>query len=346
MSKNRLALLFSIALTLALAGCRETTYTFPTEKTPPSPHGKLMPPTDKSWQGIQAFSEEVVRATKDEKAPNVIAPAPVFQALLALMKGAEGKTYDAFASVLGVGEEAPFEVIDAQSAWLRDLDQRLGEDGGWAAGIWMIQPYFVSKQFAADVAAGLRVDAVKFGATGPTTINSINAWAKRRSGGRIPGVIESADRNEAFVITTLAWFKPTASGGALREGDSVTWPLKGDLVASITGNWPAGPDGPVSIEGIVLSVTSTRDLSDTLRQGKAAALYSPPLDLRGVSLDFEQDVTLGRVIAVTKLELTNAFWPKDTGNPLELPQEAALTITDTKSGVILVSARLVRSDRS
>jgi serpin B len=150
-----------------------------------------------------------------------LSPYSLDQALVMLLNGAEGETYDTLAKALGVGQTSLDLVNRSRMAALDRLRGLPGPAVTVANSIWMIQPYPVNHQYAADMETFYGATVKKLGSARVNAVRQINAWVNAKTLGRIPRLYERLGSvTEVVLVNTVTldatWKKPFPPSRSLK----------------------------------------------------------------------------------------------------------------------------------
>ncbi|MCW5938653.1 MAG: hypothetical protein KF884_06105 [Fimbriimonadaceae bacterium] len=142
-----------------------------------------------------------------------VSPFSLDQALVMLLNGSEGQTYEILAKALGIGQTSLDHVNRSRMAALDRVRDIPGPAVAIANSIWMIQPYPVNHQYETDMKTFYGATVKKLGTARITALREINEWVKTKTLGRVPRLLESLDPSaEAVLLNTVTldatWAKP------------------------------------------------------------------------------------------------------------------------------------------
>ncbi|MBS1708188.1 MAG: hypothetical protein JSS65_05630 [Armatimonadetes bacterium] len=266
---------------ILLAGCREDTYIFPAASVVDKDAPSLESIDKKRWAEMNAFALATTRAVANDNSGNVaLCPLGLWSAGAVLLNAANGTSFEAASSFLGLKDPSLDDLNAAQRAWHASLpaDGPLKE----GLGVFMIWPVLVAHDFQDEMARDYRADVMKIGSAGDGARNSINAWASRRTGGAIENPVQELSKQTIFTILHVAsfkgkWtqpFKPdfTEPGTFhLRDGSVQTPMMRGEKsVRSLTGDQWVGAAIPFKDDrfAFVAAMPKVGDLDTALASAK------------------------------------------------------------------------------
>jgi serpin B len=166
---------------------------------------------EKAAQGYNAFGFELLART-GKLLPNenvFLSPAGAALALAMVENGAQGATRQQMAKTLRLEDFTPSQINEANAALmdrLSRLDPKIQSriaNGIWSAKEAQIWPEFISvnqNSYHAEVAAA------DFG--DPQTVQQINQWASRQTGGKIKNFLEPPlDSRLRLIVLNAIYFK-------------------------------------------------------------------------------------------------------------------------------------------
>lgn len=356
---------------LLIAGCRDRTYVMPTERYSPESGPKIEQIKPELFAGVNALA---ARLPKDK----VHSPVAAYQTLAVLFNGAEGKTYDALADLLSAKDLERFDVNDAQQAWRMAYCEQNGPVMV-ESGIWMIWPVLVTPQFQKEMAKVYRADVLKLGSAGLGAANAVNAWAKSRSKGSIPTVVDDLDIDDQIITTSLVsvqagWSAESGRDGVilLREGlqageiSGVTvWQVLPadsplimlvaapgertiDLLPLLTGTAEL-KDRNATLVLPAMDRTITTDLAPAIKAAGGRILIDGPNDLRNISIEFDRQGRIDKMWQVIRLSWSAGGLgvpaPKDEetsipADAIRLDGPLQIVIADRKTRSAIIVGRI------
>lgn len=333
-----------LGLTIALAGCRDTTWRRPTEEIPLSPAENLdLYPAkefnraeDNAWVWANALDKQ----QSDSWAWNALGSR---QLLLLLQVGANANTYRVMTRLTGTDLLDTANTNGILRAW---LGQRKPENLNLATSLWTVRPKMLHGDFSNRAAAEFGVDAIKLGGAGITARQGLDDWANKASNGAFPKVDENLQYN--FEIIGLSLMEVTGTTGAWRTakvGDTTIHAadLAGSSLAlaviETAQETPTGTDwrswrravteGTPSETGFGLQTEFRLDLTEAFPELAAQSLRELPNNFRNISLDLDEEAKIDR--------LPVRFRARIPGNPL--PEGAWWVIYDPRFDVIIAVGR-------
>jgi serpin B len=168
-------------------------------------------PTIRVATAINDFGFRLLRALTPAPEGNVIiSPLSVSLGLAMARSGAAGETKSAMARTLAVapfndeelnrGNRALLEVLERADPAVRiEIANAL-----WAQSGFPINPDFLKLSERFYEAA---VDSLDFAQDPQKAADTINAWVNRKTRGKIPTIVHSADRTTRLIITDAVYFK-------------------------------------------------------------------------------------------------------------------------------------------
>jgi serine protease inhibitor len=146
-------------------------------------------------------------STADSRVNAVLSPLSASMALGMTLNGANGTTFDAMRSALGLGSLTREQINEAYRD-LIDLLEGLDPDVRFeiANAIWANRNVPFSDAFVqtVDAAFDARAESTDFG--DPSTLAAINAWVKEHTGGHIDSIVDSLDPALVVLLVNAIYF--------------------------------------------------------------------------------------------------------------------------------------------
>src|SRR5262249_12520793 len=212
--------LFSFAATVPVAGQANQPTTqditkIPTYPAPPSTFFddsyKLAQKSKISAQAANRFGLKLVsELAGQQRDKNVfVSPLGLFVALAMTESGAAGETQASMRQALqvpsGVSEAGLHESV---GAWLKTLQSDKGARVSIANALWSDLCTPVAADFAARSHTVYQAEAKSLDLHQPQAAETLNAWVKQNTHGKIDHIVSPADlKNAAAVITNAAYFR-------------------------------------------------------------------------------------------------------------------------------------------
>jgi serpin B len=197
---------FPLALVFALPGC-DTPVPPPDEPLGRSPVG-LSEVKRELLDASTDFAFRAVRAAKLGQGGknDCLSPFSLDQALVILLNGAEGQSYETLAKGLGIGAHGLDHVNRSRMAVTDQLRSLPGPAVTVANSIWTVQPVPINHQYAADMKAFYGATVQKLGTAGITGVRQVNDWVKAKTRGRIPTLYRSLDPDSVILLVNTMTF--------------------------------------------------------------------------------------------------------------------------------------------
>lgn len=205
------------------------------------------------------FGFELLRAVRaaDPAAPNVVlSPVSVSMALGMALNGAAGATFEEMRAALRFGSLGQEEINAAYRGLLRllaGLDPRV--ELGIANSTWARRGFAFEPSFFQAVRDHFDAEARELDFGLPTAKDTINAWVRAKTRGRIDAIVDEIRRDDILFLINAVYFK---GGWATRFDPARTAPGPFRLEDGRTVTVPLmhGKDVPVSIgavDGVMLA---------------------------------------------------------------------------------------------
>lgn len=160
--------------------------------------------------GTNAFAFGLLRAIADSVPTDrnvFISPLSVSMALGMTMNGTDGETQAQLRSALGFGT---LPLDSANRAYRTLIDLLLGIDRGVdfrvANSVWQ-SGYPIRPEFVARVRESFDAEARTLDFASPSAVTTINDWARERTNGKIPKIVESISASEILFLVNAIYFK-------------------------------------------------------------------------------------------------------------------------------------------
>jgi len=292
-----------------LAGCQDRTYPAPTDKHALVTGTPLAQIPGEWFGGVQKFGDRLAELQmKDALKPghDLVSPVAAYQTLAILFNGAEGKTYDVLAKLLGAEKVERFDINDAQRAWREAYAKGPESPAMVETGVWLIWPVLVTKKFQEETAENYQADVVKLGSAGMGATDAVNAWAKKHSHGQFETIIDQLKIEDQMITTSMIsiktkWRQPMreSSDGMLvaeavlvsNEATSVVLTTEGEtfyVTLTMPGKRPPVDKGPVTVWLPKLDIRHRTDLRPRIRELGGWSLMTSPNDWRNLSIEFDR----------------------------------------------------------
>lgn len=244
---------------LALAGCQDVTYVYPTTQrkvTPPDPSVKASPGSDGiAWQ--RRFAQECDRQLKP---PYVVSPIAAWQTGLLFLNGSDGETLDKTLASMGLkGDRESSTAFTTRLLATSDPSR-----ARVTQGLFFVWPVPVSRVFQDDAARALGADVVKIGNARRGAMTAMDDWSRRRTGQPLelwfdqdnvfesvclvdvgslsPGAVKTVTTDVTGVLARMGF--PAAGTGSLdlrpMSVELDNKPAQGRFRQVIRAAWPAG----------------------------------------------------------------------------------------------------------
>lgn len=325
MIRRLTSLALMLGLTLAMAGCRDTTWRRPTEELSLSPAESLdLYPAkefnraeDNAWVWANALDKREDGAW----AWNAFGSR---QLLLLLQVGANANTYRVMTRLTGTDLLDTANTNGIVRAW---LGQRKPANLNLATSLWTVRPKMLHGDFSSRAAAEFGVDAIKLGGAGITARQGLDDWAKQASNGAFPKVEENLQYNFEIIGlslmevtgTTSAWRTATIDGTTIRAADltgsSLALAVIETPLESPTGSqwrtWRrAVAEGAPGGSGFGLDSESRIDLTEAFPDLAAQSLRELPNNFRNISLDLDEEARIDRLPVRFRARIPGPALPK------------------------------------
>ena len=256
-----------ILMAVLACGCKDTTYTYPTE-TWKFRSREAGPVEQKAFRdSAKDFEARVAKFQTKETGNWAVAPMGLYQSTIVLLSGSEDAAFETLSAVLGAKEVDPFALSQGLSDWLG----RTGPGADLKCSFWTVQPVLMQSGFASDMAEHFRADVLKLGSKGIYATRELDKWSVGASGRPVEIKLETS--MTAVLVSAagldLTWKSPMRLVRDKFDGVETDF-----LVA--TGDWQvvAGQGGnelvvPVTNESVELRVSTDQPLG-TLRQASLA----------------------------------------------------------------------------
>ncbi len=170
------------------------------------------PLTALEQEAIQAgntFGVSLLQQLVSEGAPEnrVISPFSASVALGMAYAGAGGSTANDMRSVLGWGERSRDDIMSAYRelpALLTGLDPAVAVQS--ANAMWVRDQFPVKPQYVSDMRTFFGAD-VRSGDFGPATVANMNSWARDKTNGLIPEVVQELSDDMVVMLMNALYFK-------------------------------------------------------------------------------------------------------------------------------------------
>ena len=153
-----------------------------------------------------------VAAQQQHKQKNVfISPLSLFMALAMTENGSAGRTRTAMREAMQVPADVGEELLhESASALLKTLRAQTGIKVLIANALWVNEGLTLAPDFVKRSDRLYDAQATTLNLRGPAGVETINAWVKQKTLGKIPGIVGSDDlRNALLVLTNALYFRGT-----------------------------------------------------------------------------------------------------------------------------------------
>ena len=179
----------------------------------PKYEGMPSPVHQPIYDSMNEFAFRLFKAVDLGEGNEIIAPASLYQNLAVLLNGAEGKTFETLAEVIGSVGIDRIKLNEAQNALLNRLRAMDGRPVRFANGTFFVWPIFMTDSFVDEIEAYYNADVVRLGSAGIGAVREINVWASDRTDGVFTKVVDTLSKQTVIVVinaTTVdaAWETP------------------------------------------------------------------------------------------------------------------------------------------
>ncbi|HEX8362629.1 MAG TPA: serpin family protein [Longimicrobium sp.] len=204
-----LKLISTLTIAAALAACESTSGS-------DGPLAELPRPLTSSEESLirasNGFAFGLLREgiRRDSLDNFFLSPLSASMALGMTMNGARGETFTEMRSTLGFGAMEPAEI---NSSYRSLIDLLLGLDESvdmrLANSLWVHRDFPLHDAFVKSSAEsfGAKVSPLDF--NNPASVNTINAWVKESTNGRIEKIMDELDRDVVLYLINAVYFKGT-----------------------------------------------------------------------------------------------------------------------------------------
>ncbi|MCH7905111.1 MAG: hypothetical protein IH944_11200 [Armatimonadetes bacterium] len=168
----------------------------------PKYEGMPKPEHQPIYDSMNEFAFRLVEAADlgAEGGNDIIAPTSLYQNLAVLLNGAEGKTFETLAEVIGSAGIDRIRLNEAQNALLNRLRAMEGRPVRIANGTFFIWPIFMTNSFVDEIEGYYNADVVRLGSAGLGAVREINVWASDRTDGVFTKVVDALSKQTVVVV--------------------------------------------------------------------------------------------------------------------------------------------------
>jgi serine protease inhibitor len=150
------------------------------------------------------------RVASEQQHQNVfISPLSIFTALIMTENGSAGSTRDAMRKALAVPADLSEDALhQSASALLKSLQAQKGVELAIANALWSDTRWPLAQSFIQQCHDLFQADATTLNFSQPSAANTINAWVKKNTRGKIDSIVDAAAlRESAALLTNAVYFK-------------------------------------------------------------------------------------------------------------------------------------------
>ena len=169
----------------------------------------LQPQSTKILEQSNSFAFNFFKAVSKKQNQNLfLSPYSVSAVLGMLYNGANGKTKDEIAKILGMSDYTPEEV----NQYYRELTKALLEVDpssslSFANAVWVNKGISIKGSFAEINKTYYDAEANTLDFTQSSAIQTVNDWCKEKTKGTIPKILESIDPSTLAILANAIYFK-------------------------------------------------------------------------------------------------------------------------------------------